>query len=116
MEEAQKGEQTKPKVVAFGRTPFRRDVDIEDDEPAPVRPQTDYGDPASRSVPVAVPAAMPDSMVDQLAAGIKMSVQSGQMTTAQAAFMLESAMLSEDQKAKVRKLLADQGIALPGGK
>lgn len=64
----------------------------------------------------ATPPAMPDAMAEQLAAGIKMSVEGGQMTAAQAAFMLDNAMLSDAQKAKVRKLLDAEGITLPGGK
>ena len=59
---------------------------------------------------------MPDAMVEQLATGIRMSVQGGQMTPAQAAFMLDNATLSDAQKATVRKKLAAEGISLPRGK
>jgi len=105
-EEARKAQQMAAQADPYAISPFSGDGTIEDDEPQQLVP----------SVRSATPPAMPDAMVEQLAAGIKMSVQGGQMTAAQAAFMLDNATLSAAQKAKVRKLLAAEGIKLPGGK
>jgi hypothetical protein len=53
-----------------------------------------------------------DAMVTQLAQGILLSIQSGQMTKDQASLMLNGAMLTAEQKTKVRKILASKGIQL----
>lgn len=53
-----------------------------------------------------------DAMATQLAQGILLSIQTGQMTASQASMMLGQAMLTEGQKAKVREILASYGISL----
>ena len=53
-----------------------------------------------------------DAMVTQLAQGILLSIQSGQMTKDQASLMLNGSMLTAEQKAKVREILALKGVQL----
>lgn len=53
-----------------------------------------------------------DVMVTQLAQGILLSIQSGQMTKNQASLMLNGAMLTAEQKTKVREILALKGVQL----